>query len=308
MALYDMTYTLETRAVSGRISSDSALFWAGYFAKTGAVPILCAWRRHISNHAAAILLSASIVILAPLSADVTDVAANVALLTTSMVCYYLLSPHVSLPPSAQNIDREGWQEAGILQDGPEVQVALRQTGARMEAGAADHQREQRLPATTGSARTQRKSSHRRKGPGRLAPEPAHRARWGELTSTVGGRTPAKHSDSGLSAFGPFLAVALSSTGLWLAYDLSRDFGDGIAGDIFFCAYCLFVFAILHFPPAEFFPKHLRNNLIQDGGTLEDVMACNKARQRHIFYVVWGLLISTVGICVVRTAQAHLNGN
>ncbi|KAK3295071.1 uncharacterized protein B0H64DRAFT_402523, partial [Chaetomium fimeti] len=286
ISIFDCIFALETGALSGQISRMSAVSWASYFITTAALPILSATEG--LNHLRTLLLSTSLVVLAPLSAEISDVAANAALAMTSMACFTLLPRHLRQPGS---LHKEILQVEWTLQDG----ITMRRIGTlpddTLEQGVVDQRddgpQEAEFP---GKKALRRRTKHNKMTlkTGDVAPER-------ENTSTVEERV-AKDSSPFLSVISACDSIVLNSAGLWLAYSLSGDLGS-IAGEGFFCSYCLWRYTMLACTIKRI-PQSFQENVIRGGGTIiEKIRVCEEAHKEDTIYSIWGLLISTVGICV-----------
>lgn len=293
LSIVDCMYALETAALSGPISLMSVVSWASYFITTAALPILSATKG--LNDLQILLLSTSLVVLAPLSAEISDVAANAALAMTSMACFTLLPQHLRQPGS---LHKEILQEEWTLRNG----ITMRRIGTlpdgTLEQGVV-YQRDNGPQETKfpGKKAHRRRTKHNKMAlkTGDVAPEQ-------ENTPTVEERV-ANDSSAFLPAISASHSLALNSPGLWLAHSLSGDLG-GIAGGGFFCSYCLWCYMRLA-RTTKRIPQSFQENVIQGGGSLEEISVCKEADKEHTIYSIWGLLISTIGICV---ASAKGYGN
>ncbi|EAQ91905.1 predicted protein [Chaetomium globosum CBS 148.51] len=182
-----------------------------------ALPILSATKG--LNDLQILLLSTSLVVLAPLSAEISDVAANAALAMTSMACFTLLPQHLRQPGS---LHKEILQEEWTLRNG----ITMRRIGTlpdgTLEQGVV-YQRDNGPQETEfpGKKAHRRRTKHNKMAlkTGDVAPEQ-------ENAPTVEERV-ANDSSAFLSAISASHSLALNSPGLWLAHSLSGDLGVGM---------------------------------------------------------------------------------
>ncbi len=288
--VFDALWAFETGALSGQISWKSIASWAFYFTTTTAASSIFMSMAPNSLHTRLLLLSAGVVILSPLSPEVSDVEANIALAMTSMACYNLRQDHSRLPES---LDAETLQEEGACMYG----LASRQIGTppgdNLEQRGAAGQREEGFHENEFLGT---ESHPREAGDSKTAPETANNAPH-EGDALPSQKRGIENSGDGVPALGAFQYLSTSPLGLLLAYLLSRDLkaSHAAAGELLFFFYCCLSLRILEFPPIRLFPQNLRKRV--GDYTLEDVKAFKKAQKAYAFYGVWGHLIATVCICI-----------
>jgi hypothetical protein len=279
-------YALEIGALSGQISRMSAVSWACYFITTAALPILSATEG--MNDLRTLLLSTSLVVLAPLSAEISDVAANAALAMTSIACFTLLPSPLMQPGS---LDKEILREAWTWQNG----ITMRRIGTlpddTLEQGIVDQRDDRPQEAKFPGKKALRRKTKDKK----MALRRGHVAPERENISTVEERV-AKDSSPFLSAISACDSIVSNFSALSLAYLLSGRLGS-IVGEGFFCAYCLWLYNMLAYGTKRI-PQSFQEDVLRGGGTIEEISVCVEAHKEHTIYSIWGLLISTVGICVV----------
>ena len=277
LSTLDPSYALNVSALEGQISWLSVGKLGLYFITFAAIPIL--FYTEEFGHINVLSLFTSIMVLVPGISNISDVASNAALATVSYACFIDFPFRFSKErPKSSN-----WNSVeGGLRDGVDLGRIHTPLGEALEPESVDLRNE---------------TSQRTKGTGDIASlvesDMAGNAP-GELALAVGEKAP-EHSNTAPDPFlGAMVAFSASFSGLWVVYLGSNNIG-GVAGEIIFCIYCACHLLLLG-PGMNYFAPHFQETVIQRGGTMEEVIAHQKAQESYAMYSIWGLLISTVMIC------------
>lgn len=208
----------------------NGITWAFGFMVSPAAPVILTTGK--SKHLRALFLLTGFVVSAPLSADLSDIAANAALATTSLACFVFL---------------------------PRQLLSLATLHHKVEPETEDNVAQSRNT----------------------------------------------HASPVLSALGSLCFMMVHSVGLWVAYLLWRGLGD-VAGAFLFGAYCVWLRRLLMVTDRKA-SQVLWEDIARPGhgSALEEMIACADADRGRTVYPIWGLLISTIGICV---ASARVDGS